>query len=419
MMKRVLFGLSILCCSQLAADDWPAWRGPTGQGRSEEKNLPLHWSATENVKWKTPLAEQGNSTPAVWGDAVFLTQANKGGSVRSLLCFGAEDGRLRWRTDVAYSETERNWRDTWYANASPTTDGERIVVSFGSAGMYCYDRAGKELWKRTDLGRWDHQFGNSASPVLYGDLVLLWCGPNETKGRNFLIAVRKATGETVWERDEAFGSWSTPVIANVDGVDQMILGQSRDVKAGPAEKHGFLKGFDPKTGKELWRCQGLNSYVYTSALYADGVAVGMAGFNGSALAVKLGGKGDITKDRLWFHPKSTQRVGSGLIVGGHVYMVDENAVAHCYDLESGEDLWKQAPRLTGGLTWGSIVHADGRLYLLMRNGETVVLAANPNHAVLAVNRLGAGEETNASPAVSNGRIYLRTFKHLWCIEAKR
>src|SRR5262249_51996996 len=249
---------------------------------------------------------------------------NKGGTERSLLCFARADGKKLWQVDVAYPDKERNWNENWYANASPATDGERVVVSFASAGMYCYDFAGKELWKRTDLGSWDHQFGSGSSPVLYGDLAILWCGPNENKGRNFLLAVNKKTGATVWEHDESYGSWSTPLVSNVNGRDQLILGRSSDVKGAPESKAGHLMGFDPTTGKELWSCQGLNSYVYTSALYGDGVAVGMSGFNGSALAVKLGGSGDITKDRLWRHPKNNQRVGSRMIVGEHVHLVDHN-----------------------------------------------------------------------------------------------
>ena len=140
----------------------------------------------------------------------------------------------------------------------------------------------------------------------------------------------------------------------------------------------------------------------------------MSGYGGSALAVKLGGTGDITKDRLWLHPSNTQRVGSGMIVGDHVYMVDENGAPHCYELKTGEDVWK-AKRPTGGTTWGSMVHADGRLYVLMRNGETLVFAAKPKYELLAVNSLGAGEQTNSSLAISNGDIFIRTFKHLWCI----
>src|SRR5262249_12926051 len=160
---------------------------------------------------------QGNSTPVVWGDRIFLTQANKGGSVRSLLCLARADGKVVWQKDVNYSEKERNYNESWYDNASPVTDGERVVVCHGSAGLYCYDFAGKELWKRTDLGKWEHQFGNGASPIIHGDHVVQWCGPDEGKGRNYLIAVNKKNGETVWEHDESYGSWSTPVVANVKG----------------------------------------------------------------------------------------------------------------------------------------------------------------------------------------------------------
>ena len=328
--------LFVVSAPALAAD-WPAWRGPTGQGFCAEKGIPVTWTDQENVKWKVPLANPGNSTPVVWGDKIFLTQASKGGSERSLLCFARADGALLWQRDVAYAEKERNWNESWYCNASPALDGERAVVSFGSAGMYCYGVGGKELWKRTDLGTWEHAFGNGSSPVLYGELAILWCGPNDPKGRNFLLAVNKNTGRTVWEQDHSYGSWSTPLLTKVNGQDQLILGYSKDVKGQPDNRTGFLYGFDPNTGKEIWKCQGLNSYCYASPLYGDGIAVGMAGFGGSALAVKLGGSGDITSDRLWLHPKNIQRVGSGVVVIGHVFIVDENGVPRCYDLQSGEE----------------------------------------------------------------------------------
>src|SRR5262249_23986942 len=154
------------------------------------------------------------------------------------------------------------------------------------------------------------------------------------------LSVNKKTGETVWEHDEKYGSWSTPLVAKVQGQDQLLLAWSRDVKGSPDPQTGFLKGFDPKTGKELWLCRGNDSFVYTSPLVGKDVAVSMSGFGGSAIAVKLGGTGDITKDRLWHHPKpSSQRVGSGVIVGDHVYILEESGLPHCYELESGKELW--------------------------------------------------------------------------------
>lgn len=407
--------VAALLCATVQADNWPAWRGPTGQGFCAEKNVPIEWSATKNVRWKIPLANQGNSTPVIWGERIFLTQANTGGTQRSLLCFARDDGKLLWEKTVPFMEKEQNWDENWYNNASPVVDGERVVVSFASAGMYCYDFDGKELWKRTDLGHWQHQFGIGSSPVLYNELCILWCGPTNRGEGNYLLAVNKTSGETVWKHQESFGSWSTPLIVNVDGRDQLIVGQSQDVKKQPEDKYGFLKGFDPKTGAELWSCRGLNSYVYTSALYGNGVAVGMSGYSGSALAVKLGSMGDITEHRLWLHPRNTQRVGSGMIIGGHVYIVEENGVPHCYDLKTGDEVWKVKNRPGFGTTWGSMVHAADRLYVLMRNGETQIFKASPNFELIGINSLGGGESTNSSLAISNGDVFIRTFKHLWCI----
>ncbi|MBL8828891.1 MAG: PQQ-like beta-propeller repeat protein, partial [Planctomycetaceae bacterium] len=400
----LLVGSALSACG----GDWPAWRGPTGQGHCDEKNLPLTWSDTENVKWKVALEHQGNSTPIIFGDRIYLTQAHKDGVVRSLICLNRADGKSLWQRDVPYDQKERNWNPSWYCNASPVTDGKLIVVSFGSAGMYCYDTAGKEIWKRTDLGKWEHAFGNGSSPVLWGDLAILWCGPNEKEGRNFLLAVDKTTGKTVWEHEEKAGSWGTPLVTNVNGKDQLLLSTTP-----------YLKGFDPQSGKELWLCNGLNKYVYTSPIVGNGMAVAMSGYTGAALAVRLGGTGDITADRLWLHEKNIQRVGSGLIVGEHAYIVEENGVPHCYELKSGEEQWKIEKRPNAGVTWGSMVHADGRLYVLMRNGATLVFAANPKYELLATNMLLPRESTYSSLAISNGEIYIRTFQHLWCISAKR
>lgn len=407
---RFLSAIALISASAAlaSAENWPAWRGPTGQGYSTDKNAPLEWSATKNVKWKIPLAWQGNSTPIVWNNRIFMTEANTGGTVRSLLCFDRANGKKLWQKDVKYDKKERNWTPNWYANASPTTDGKLVYACFGSAGLYCYDFDGKEIWKRTDLGEWQHAFGNSASPVLYEDLVIQWCGPNEKEGKNYLLAVNKTDGKTVWQTEEKAGSWSTPVLVTIDGKDQMLLGTDK-----------FLKSFDPRTGSELWRCDGLNTTIYTSALYADGVAIGMTGYGRSSLAVKVGGTGDITKDRLWFQPKpANQRVGSGIIVGEHCYIIDDNGLPRCYELKTGKNLWEGEEAIKPG-TWGSFVHADGKLYNMLKDGSTVVLAAKPKFEILATNKLDKGSKSNSSPVISDGEIYLRTFTHLWCIKEQK
>jgi outer membrane protein assembly factor BamB len=407
------------------ADDWPGWRGPTGQGQCLEKSLPLTWGPKENVRWKVPLPDAGTSTPVIWGDHIFVTQAsektlwppqgNNGGPAiarkRSLLCFARADGKLLWQKDVLYPEKESTHPTNPFCSASPATDGERVVVSFGSAGMYCYDFKGNELWK-VDPGKMEHIWGNASSPVLHGDLAILWCGPGENQK---LLAVNKKTGKQVWEHKEPggdakkyIGSWSTPIIARVNDADQLILSVPNK-----------LKGFDPKTGKELWSCSGLTALVYTSPLYADGIAVAMSGFHGHALAVKLGGQGDITRDRLWHHNRQNpQRIGTGVIVGEHLYMLSEPGAPQCFELKTGKEVWSsQVERRPGGSAWGSMVHANGRLYITDRGGTTLVFEASPKYRLLATNRLG--EHTDASIAISNGEIFIRTFKHLWCISEKK
>jgi outer membrane protein assembly factor BamB len=410
-MIRALVLMALISITLTAgAADWPAWRGPDGQGHCTETGLPIKWSATDNVKWKTPLPDEGNSTPIIHGNRIYLTQAiGKGpNSKRMLWCLDRATGKKLWEQGVTYADKESTHGTNPYCSASPVTDGERVVVSYGSAGMVCYDMDGKELWKK-DLGKLEHQWGNASSPILYKDLAILWCGPGN---RQFLLAVDKKTGKEVWTHDEpggngkAFiGSWSTPIIARVNGTDQLILGVPNK-----------LKGFDPNTGKELWWCGGLSALVYTSPLYANGIAVQMCGYGGPALAVKLGGTGDITKDRLWLHPRNTQRVGSGIIVGEHIYIIEENGQPHCYELKTGNEVWKAGERQLA-TTWSSMVHADGKLYVASHSGDTVVLKAEPKLERLAKNSLG--ERVLSSVAVANGELFIRSYKHLWCISEKK
>jgi outer membrane protein assembly factor BamB len=412
----------LLALTGLAAD-WPAWRGPSGDGQAPQTDPPLKWSATENVRWKMPLPDQGNSTPVVWGDRVLVTQASQkthwppkpsaGGLAsaerRSLLCFSRQDGRLLWRQEVAYTQQESTHPTNPFCSASPATEGERVIVSHGSAGLYCYDFNGQELWRR-DLGKFEHIWGNASSPVLYKHLVILWCGPGE---RQFLLAVDKTTGKTVWQHEEPggdygkggnwLGSWATPIIVRVSNRDELILGVSEKVKA-----------FDPLTGKELWSCRGLGKLVYTSPVCSpDGIVLALGGFHSPALAVKAGGSGDVTDThRLWHHAqRNPQRIGSPVIVGPHAYLLNENGLAQCLELTTGKDLWSK--ERASGSSWGSMVHAAGRLYVTNLAGETFVFKASPQYELLARNRLG--ERTLASVAVADGELLIRTYRHLWCI----
>lgn len=431
-MRPCLVLIAVLVGTVCArGDNWPGWRGPTGQGVSTEKDLPLRWSATENVRWKVPLAAPGNSTPVIWGDRVFVTQASdktlwpprvppdfpKGTSPggwaiaekRSVLCFDRADGKLLWQRDTIFKERESTHATNPFCSASPVTDGERVIASHGSAGLVCYDFEGKLLWKY-DVGKLEHVWGNASSPILHRDLCIQWCGPGD---RQFLLAVNKQTGEKVWELPESggdsglsgkrfLGSWSTPLIARVGGQDQLIV-------SVPFK----LKGLDPATGKELWSAKIGGTYSYSSPLFIDGIVI----YGGSLL--KLGGTGDITKDQLR-HKVGAMYISTAVIVGDHLYTYGGVGIPGCYEWKTGKELWKgQVEGRPGGTeTWGSLVHAAGRIYITDKNGTTLVFATGPRYDVLAVNRLG-NETTNASLAVSNGDIFIRTHKHLWCIGEKR
>jgi outer membrane protein assembly factor BamB len=415
---------AMACCSLLLlgwasvvqAENWPCWRGPRGDGTSAEKDLPTTWSAQENVRWKVKLPGPGNSSPIVWGGRIFLTQSlDKKGTERAVQCFDRADGKLLWHQSIPFKGEEPTHDTNPYCAATPVTDGERVIASHGSAGVVCYDFEGKQLWHR-DLGPFIQVWGNAASPILYGDLVILNCGPGE---RTFLLAMDKKTGKDVWKCEEPggksglkgqndwIGSWSTPRVLPVEGKDQLIMSWPNAVKA-----------HDPKTGEVIWSCRGLTPLAYTSPVTTPDVVVAMSGFNGSALAVKTGGQGDVTDThRLWLHDKrNPQRIGSGVILGEHLYMVNAGPnTIQCIELKTGKDLWEG--RRLGKAFWASLVHADGKLYATDQEGDTYVLAAKPEFEQLSQNRLG--EHTNASLAISDGDLYIRTYEHLWCIRGAK
>jgi hypothetical protein len=196
-MKPTRTVVVLLSSIALSQANWPSWRGPDGTGVTSAKNLPEKWSAKENVKWRVDLPERGNGSPIVWGDRVFVSQAISGEKRRTLMCFNRADGKMLWQSGVTYTGDEQTQRDNPYCSATPVTDGERVIVSFGSAGLYCYDFAGKEIWHR-EFGKMTHIFGNGSSPVLAGKACIFNFGPDE-KAR--LIAVDKTNGNTIWEVD--------------------------------------------------------------------------------------------------------------------------------------------------------------------------------------------------------------------------
>jgi outer membrane protein assembly factor BamB len=401
-----------------SAENWPAWRGPKGDGTTTETKLPLTWSATDKVKWKVPLPDRGNSTPIVWGERVFLTQAN--GSRREVICFDRKDGKVLWQNGPTVAEKERTHATNPPASSSPVTDGERVIAWFGSAGVWCWDLAGKEQW-HVDLGKQDHEWGYGSSPVLHGDLCIVNFGPGP---RSFLVALDKRTGKEAWRTDvppaetadgpgasqNYIGTWSTPLIAQIGGRTEMIV-----------PTPGALRSFDPATGKELWHCNGLNPLSYADPLVAGDVIVGFGGFGGYSIGVKAGGSGDVTAThRLWQEKRSAQRIGSGVVKDGMIYLPNEPGVIQCLEPATGKIVWQERMQIPGGKasTWSSLVLSGERLYLVTQASDVVVLKAGLKFEQVAVNSLGDGL-SNSSLAVSNGELFIRTHKHLWCITEER
>jgi outer membrane protein assembly factor BamB len=396
--------------SSLPAADWLQWRGPLGTGQSNESNAPLTWSTTENVKWKVPLDGPGNSSPIVVGQKVFIAHAPAKSPLRGLLCFDRNTGEVLWKHQVEYTAEEATHNTNPFCSSSPVSDGQRVIAWYGSAGLYCYDLTGKILWKK-ELGKVEHIWGFGSSPAIYDNLVILNFGP----GLNaFVTAFDKQTGVEVWRREfpgqrsnevgEYRGSWSTPVVHREDGRDVLLLSLPEKLWA-----------VDPKSGVDVWSCGSLSKLVYTSPLIAGDIVIAMCGYGGPAIAVQSGGSGDQTDKILWTHPKNPQRVGSGVVVNGDIYILNEPGIAWCLDPKTGEKKWEE--RLPGGVSWSSMNHVAGRLYVGNTAGTTFVLEPNPNECrILAENQLG--ETTRASPAYSNGQVFIRTYQNLYCIEGK-
>jgi outer membrane protein assembly factor BamB len=414
---RAFLALSacLLVATAAFGENWPAWRGPNGDGVTGETNLPLKWSATDGIRWKIELPERGNSTPVVWGSRIFLTQ--NVGEKRTLMCIDRKDGRTLWQAGPVWTEPEKTHKTNPFCSASAVTDGERVIAWFGSAGLWCWSLDGKEQW-HIDFGRQDHIWGYGSSPVLHGGLCILNFGPG--KG-SFVVAVDKRTGKEAWRfavPDPAVkegpgggadfsGSWNTGVIARIGANEQFLV-------ALP----GAVFGLDLKTGKEMWHCNGLNALAYSEPVVGDGVIAGFGGYSGFSIGVKAGGTGDVTgTHRLWQEKKNPQRIGSHLAAGAHAYLVGEPGVVQCIELATGKTLWQERMQAPSGRvgTWSSLLRSGEHIYAVTQNSDVIVFKASPaKYEQIAVNSLGDGL-TNSSLAVSDGELFLRTHRHLWCI----
>lgn len=429
----VAFASLVGVAASLQAENWPQWRGPHGNGISSEQDLPTTWSRTENVAWRAPLPGPGGATPIVWGDRVFVTSSvgEEEGADLVLLCFSATGDEI-WRKTVTSGNRLARAAEGNSASPSPVTDGRHVWCFFGNGVLACYGFDGNEVWKfdlQDRYGKFDIQFGMTSTPVLDGDALYLqlihgtWGGDYKV-GK--VIKLNKASGDEIWAvdrptdaTDECKHSYASPFIYE-DGRHRFLVTHGADNTIA----------HDLETGRELGRLGGLNGpskinpdqYDNTFRLvatpsYADGVIVVPTCKGGPTVAVNVrddltGNITDHAEAVRWTY-ENTPDVSIPLIVDGLVYGVMKPGQVFCLDLDTGEELYYE--RIHNAEHRASPVYADGHIYISSRDGITTVIKAGPEFELVAENDIG-NEPITASPAISNGRIYLRSFDALYALE---
>ena len=418
-----------------SAGNWPQWRGPNGQGISEESGLPVEWSGTKNIKWKTAIEGLGHSSPIVWGKKIFLTTALDGelipgrkpgvthklsdgtdfvhpdaiGADRKhtfkVVCIDRQSGKILWER-VAYEGPVHDSRHkkASFASSTPATDGKHVFAFFGSEGLYAYDFNGKLAWKQ-NLGQLGTaSVGYGVSPVLYKDLVIMLC--DDSGGHSFIVAFDKKTGKEAWRVPRKVDiTWSSPVLVNTAKRTELVTGATEAIIA-----------YDPLTGKELWRHKGLESNAVPTPVVSNDLVVLTAGSPKKiALALKAGGSGDVTGTPAlaWSYDKGTAYVPSPILYGDYLYLMTGNGTITCLDAKTGKVQYEGARVPKPTMFLASPVAYEGKILLTSEEGDTFIIKAGPKHEVLGTNSLG--EPVYASPAIADGSIFIRGEKNLYAI----
>lgn len=392
------------------AEDWPQFRGPGSQGLSACGELPVSWSDSENMVWKTALPGAGASSPIALGDRMFLTAYSGYGSwvenpgkledlMLHVLCVDANTGKITWDTRIKSAQPEaKSVRDHGYAAGTPATDGKHIYCYFGKTGVVKLDLDGKQIWQ-TSVGDKTHNWGCGTSPVLFENLVIV----NASVESGDLVALDKDSGKEAWRCGGMAASWNTPhLVKTPDGGIELAV----SVK-------GLVLGFDPATGKELWRCKGIPDYICPSIVSRDGILYALGGRSSMALAIRSGGRGDVTDSHLIWKVEVGANVSSPVIHGDHLYWVsDRNKTAYCLSLKDGTEAYS---RDLGHQPYASTLIADGKQYVVTRTAGTLVLAAEPKFKQLGHVKPGDKSTFDASPMICNGRLILRSNRYLYCL----
>lgn len=396
MITTVLFLLALL----VPASDWPQFRGPTGQGVSDEQDLPLNWSETKNIRWKVAIPGRSWSSPVIQGDRIWLTTATEEGKSLRAVSVDRNTGAILQNVEVFRLKSAKltNAKNS-FASPTPVVEGDRVYVHFGAFGTACITQSGEIAWK-TRLEYDNGQHGTGGSPVLYQDLLIVSCDGNDVQ---FVVALDKLTGKVRWKKSrEGYQAYTTPLVVALPGGDQVISpGAFRAV------------AYDPRNGKELWQVSyGEGFSNVPRPVYGDGLVFICSGFHQpSLLAVRMDGKGDVTKSKVqWKLDRGVPLTPSPLLVGSELYFVTDNGIVTCVDAKTGKEYWRAR---IGGNHSASPIYADGRIYFLSEEGESVVLAPGQQLKHLATNQLEG--RTLASMAVSGGSIFIRSDTYLYRI----
>jgi outer membrane protein assembly factor BamB len=415
-----------------SADHWPEFRGPHGNGHADATNLPLTWLEDENVRWKTAVHDKGWSSPVIWGNQVWVTTATEAGDKCYAIAIDRDSGKVvhdlllfevrlaprkGGNTPPSIMAPYEEWaRFNSYASPTPALEEGRVYVHFGATGTACLDTAtGKVLWTRTNL-ECGHHRGAGSSPILHGDLVILTFDGFDVQ---YLAALDKKTGDTVWKRDRNFHeatkngdlkkAYSTPVVIAVND-RPMLVSQSAEATAA----------YDPKTGEEVWRVVHKGMNASQRPVFGDGKLFTSGSDGGrSLLAVRPDGKGNVTRSHVeWAHDKgAAPNRTSVLLVGDKLFMVNTGGIATCVDAKSGKELNRVRLDSKGGQFWASPIYADGKWYAFDDKGHGFVISADEKLTVLATNKLATGGRP--SPAAVGNALYVRTETHLYRLEVKK
>jgi outer membrane protein assembly factor BamB len=409
-VRRLLLAATLACPlvagRPATAQNWTRYRGDNGSGISSQQGIPVTWSPAD-YKWKITLPGEGHSSPVIWKNKLFITSAIDRGAVRYLFCIDTETGKTLWTRETGLNRSPKHNKSSW-ASATPTVDAERVYAAFGdkeSNYLAAYTHDGELVWRK-NLGAFDSQHGQGVSPVLFENLIIF---PNDQDGPSSIVALDKRTGRTVWStlRSIRRASYATPMIYREKGKRPQLICASGAMG---------LTSLDPYTGHMNWATGEFPLRTVASPVEADGLLIQSCGGGGIGkllIAVDPHGSGDVSSSHVKYRrEKVLPYVPTPIAYKGHVYLWNDNGVVSCIVARTGRNVWTR--RVGGGYS-GSPVCIDGKLYVMSEKGDVVVLAASPEFKLLGKTSLEDG--SHATPAVSHGRLYLRTFHHLICLEA--